>query len=130
MLSIEISDLPKLIYDLNKELSIQTHNLRNFLPIYIWNSILKYHLKSFHNLKCGLLISHNKKFKWLQMITEKEKIRNIKPINYFYHSNKRYTFTDIKDRNIANVNLNTNTININVNPDKFTEDEATLEHKR
>jgi len=39
MLFIEILDLHRLIYDLNKELSIQTHNLRNFLPLYPFGTI-------------------------------------------------------------------------------------------
>jgi len=55
-------------------------------------------------------------------------MKNIKNINYFYYSdNKKYTITDKNDRNITK-NLNTNVTNINVSSDKFTENEAILEH--
>jgi len=49
ILNIEIFDLHKYIFSLNKETNFLSVNLSNLLPSHIWNEILKFYSDSFMN---------------------------------------------------------------------------------
>jgi len=76
LINIEIFDLHKYIYFLNKELSFLSRSLHRLLPSFVWDSIVKHHTYSFNNFKHRLFVSHYKKFMGLLTKTRKESLKS------------------------------------------------------
>jgi len=62
LIKIEIFDLYKYIHSLNKELSYLSRTLHHLFPVFVWDSIIKHHSRSFYNFKHRLFLSHYNKF--------------------------------------------------------------------
>jgi len=83
LLQLEIFDLFRTIDCLNRQLTYFFHDLSNHLPKHIWNEIFKYHLNSFNNYKQKLTLTHKNKLDELLYKFNKDKLKKIKPINYY-----------------------------------------------
>jgi len=118
LIKIEIFDLHKYIYFLNKELSFLSRSLHRLLPSFVWDSIVKHHTYSFNKFKHRLFVSHYKKIMGLLTKMEKESIKSITSINYIYQSTKNKYCID-KFSSSTNSPTNPNDIKISINPNGF-----------
>jgi len=119
ILNIEIFDLYKQFYKLNKELLTMTRMLSDSFPVYIWNEIYKNNLRQFDKHKDNLHNIYRKKFFWLLKKKERDNLSNIKKINYQVCIEKdkkeiRYIMNNTEDNSKHN-----NVINITMIPNNF-----------
>jgi len=82
ILNTEIFYLSRLIAFLTNKLSNISKMLSDFLPTFIWNSIINRHFFSFNKFHSKLISFYKKKFLWLLQASKSNKAKKIKPIEF------------------------------------------------
>jgi|GEM_PF-7002331 len=119
ILNIEIFDLNRIIDSLTKKLYNCSRILSDTLPTYIWNNITNYHFSSFNKLHIKLFSAYKKKCFWLIHKNNINKIKKIKPINYYaITSNVNHKIIKASDSKPMLTN-NETLVNIKIEPSNF-----------
>jgi len=124
ILNIEIFELHRQIYVLNKELMFLSMNLSNHLPPHIYNKIIYRYSDMFHRFRYRSSIKYRDKLIWLKRKKNDSSFKNIKPIRYscLIEGNDRKDNKGIKFILSDNViNSEVSKIEINIKPEKFAD---------
>jgi len=120
ILNIEIADLYKLTYKLNKEILMLITKLSNLIPVYIWNEIYNTNSIHFKKHSDNLFNTYHKKFMWLIKKREWDVISKIKEIKYQVQVKKDNNGFGYRVNNKDDCNFEDDkVINVIIDPKKF-----------